>query len=109
MPDLRGQPLRPRFKHAHERLSTRAVAAEYGKAGIHLQRGLCPGGVETDLMTTTGRATAESSGLDLRGNSSQLYANETAHWAPGGRSRKVAGTGRIPGHRSGPEAFTGQT
>jgi 3-hydroxybutyrate dehydrogenase len=46
------------FKHAMNGF-TRAVAAEYGKAGITCDA-LCPGGVETDLMTTTGRATAES-------------------------------------------------
>jgi NAD(P)-dependent dehydrogenase (short-subunit alcohol dehydrogenase family) len=62
------------FKHAMNGF-TRAVAAEYGKAGITCNA-LCPGGVETDLMTTTGRATAESSGLTYE-EFLQLYADET--------------------------------
>lgn len=62
------------FKHAMNGF-TRAVAAEYATCGITCNA-LCPGGVETDLMTTTGRATAESAGVTYE-EFLQQYADET--------------------------------
>jgi NAD(P)-dependent dehydrogenase (short-subunit alcohol dehydrogenase family) len=62
------------FKHAMNGF-TRAVAAEYSKAGITCNA-LCPGGVETDLMMTAGRATAEATGGTYE-DFLQLYADET--------------------------------
>jgi NAD(P)-dependent dehydrogenase (short-subunit alcohol dehydrogenase family) len=62
------------FKHAMNGF-TRAVAAEYAKTGITCNA-LCPGGVETDLMMTAGRAAAQASGLTYE-QFLQQYADET--------------------------------
>lgn len=49
------------FKHAMNGF-TKAVAFEYGEQGI-TSNAICPGGVETDLMTDSGPAAAESMGI----------------------------------------------
>ncbi len=49
------------FKHALNGF-TKAVAFEYGPEGI-TSNAICPGGVETDLMTEFGPAAAESMGI----------------------------------------------
>lgn len=49
------------FKHAMNGF-TKAVAFEYGEHGI-TSNAICPGGIETDLMTDFGPAAAESMGI----------------------------------------------
>ena len=44
----------------------KAVAFEYGTQGI-TSNAICPGAIETDLMTEAGPAAAEAMGITLRG------------------------------------------
>ncbi|MDP6828470.1 MAG: SDR family oxidoreductase [Pseudomonadales bacterium] len=63
------------FKHALNGF-TKAVAFEYGATGITCNA-ISPGGVETDLMTETGPAAAESAGITYE-QFKDNYAQETA-------------------------------
>lgn len=63
------------FKHALNGF-TKAVAFEYGPVGITCNA-ISPGGVETDLMTDTGPAAAESMGITYE-EFKDNYAQETA-------------------------------
>jgi 3-hydroxybutyrate dehydrogenase/3-oxoacyl-[acyl-carrier protein] reductase len=63
------------FKHALNGF-TKAVAFEYGAAGITCNA-ISPGGVETDLMTEAGPAAAESMGITYE-EFKDNYAQETA-------------------------------
>ncbi len=61
------------FKHALNGF-TKAVAFEYGDSGI-TSNAISPGGVETDLMTQTGPAAAESMGISYE-DFKQGYADD---------------------------------
>ena len=63
------------FKHALNGF-TKAVAFEYGAMGITCNA-ISPGGVETDLMTETGPAAAESMGITYE-EFKDSYAQDTA-------------------------------
>ncbi len=63
------------FKHALNGF-TKAVAFEYGAAGITCNA-ISPGGVETDLMTETGPVAAESMGITYE-EFKDNYAQETS-------------------------------